>query len=334
MATSREIILEQLKSRHSIRPGAGNPVSSTTVWQQEKMNSYFPEAHYDAKKMFELARANYEILDFDMIMPVFSVVIESYALGCAVKWGSSYTMPQITGKLWKDYKDIEIKKDFLSNHAVRAVLDCISMLKASYPGVAITGKVFGPWTLAYHFFGVSDFLIKTIDNPSEVRDILEKLLEVTLAFAEAQAEAGADVLTVADHATRDLCSPESYRDFLIPVHTKIAREVRVPVILHICGNTKDRIEYICKTGFAGFHFESKVDACNASEISAGRICLAGNINNPSTLLFRTPEDVRREVRHAINCGINIVGPECAVPLYTPDENLRVIADEVKSCRIF
>ncbi|MBM3709747.1 MAG: MtaA/CmuA family methyltransferase [Actinobacteria bacterium] len=325
----RTIILNHLAKKHAPRPGVGNPVSSTTVEQMEMMNSFFPEAHYVSEKMYELARANYEVLGFDMIMPVFSVVVESYALGCRVDWGRPDMMPQILGKLWKSYDDIEIKRNFLSNHAAKAVLDCLTRLKNRYPDVAVVGKVFGPWTLSYHFFGVSDFLLKTIDNPQEVKDILNKLIGVTIKFANAQVRAGADAITVADHATRDLCSPDSYRDFLIPVHSRLADEIRAPVILHICGNTIDRLDYICTTKVAAFHFESKVDAADAARINNGRTALAGNINNPLTLLFKGPAEVRKEARYAIDCGINIIGPECAVPLTTPVENLKEISRVVK-----
>jgi MtaA/CmuA family methyltransferase len=262
-------------------------------------------------------------------MPIFSVVIESFALGCEVRWGRPDMMPQITGKLWKDYSDIIIDPGFMDNHAVKAVLGCISKLKNNYPDVAIAGKVFGPWTLSYHFFGVEDFLIKTITNPAEVHDILKKLTEVTLKFADAQIEAGADIVTVADHATKDLCGPLAYRDFLIPIHSILAKEIKVPVMLHICGDTADRIEYIAQTGLSSFHFESKVDACKAAEIAAGRLALIGNINNPSTLLFKKPRDVRKEVQYAMKCGLDIIGPECAVPLTTPLENLKEIADAVR-----
>lgn len=145
--TPKEIILNIL-SKDKVknpRPGVGNPVSSTTTIEQMEMaGSFFPEAHYDAWKMFALARANYEILAYDMIMTIFSVVIKSYALGCKVDWGRQDMMPQIRGNIWESYGDIDIKKDFISNHAIKAVLECISMLKKSYPGVAITGKVFGP----------------------------------------------------------------------------------------------------------------------------------------------------------------------------------------------
>ncbi|MCL4385727.1 MAG: MtaA/CmuA family methyltransferase [Actinobacteria bacterium] len=328
--TPREIILNILSKKEALRCGVANPVSSTTIKQMEIMNSFFPDAHYDAKKMYELSRANYEILEYDAIMPVFSVVIEAYALGCKVDWGRPDMMPQILGKLWKSYEDIDINKDFLSNHAAKAVLECISLLKSNYPDVTIIGKVFGPWTLSYDFFGVEDFLIKTILEPDEVKSILNKLSEVTVKFANAQIEAGADVITVADHATMDLCSPMAYRDFLIPIHSMLVKEIKAPILLHICGDTLDRIEYICQTNVAAFHFESKVDACKAVNINNGRIKLIGNINNPLTLLFKKPEDVRKEVEYAIKCGVNIIGPECAVPLTTPLENLKEISKTVKN----
>jgi Uroporphyrinogen-III decarboxylase len=327
--TPKQVVLKRLAKDKSCRCGIGNPVSTTTVEQMKIMDSYFPEAHYMSDKMYELSRANYEVLGYDIIMPVFSVVIESFALGCEVKWGRPDMMPQIIGKLWKDYSDIIINPGFMDNYAVKAVLECITRLKKNYPDIAIAGKVFGPWTLSYHFFGVEDFLIKTITNPVEVHDILNKLTKVTLRFADAQIQAGADIITVADHATKDLCSPLAYRDFLIPIHSILAKEIKAPVMLHICGDTADRIEYIAQTGLSSFHFESKVDACKAVETAAGRMAMIGNINNPSTLLFKKPQDVRKEVQYAIKCGLDIIGPECAVPLTTPLENLKEIASATK-----
>ncbi len=323
--TPRELALMQLFGEKTAQKAVFNPVSSATVEQMEIMNSFFPHAHTDAEKMYDLARASFEILEYDAIMPLFSVVIESYAVGCKVDWGMIDKMPTVTGRLWKGYSDIDFDRSFLSNHAIKAVLNCISKLKQKYPQALIAGKVFGPWTLSYHFFGLEDFLIKTITHPGEVKDILNKLTDITLWFAQAQIEAGADAITVADHATRDLCSPDAYRDFLIPIHSQLAQSIGVPTILHICGNTADRIEHICRTKMNAFHFESKVDACKAVELAKKRIALIGNINNPSVLLFGSPGDVAQKVKYAIDCGVDIIGPECAVPLKTPLENLKMVA---------
>lgn len=48
------------------------------------------------------------------------------------------------------------------------------------------------------------------------------------------------------------------------------------------------------------------------------------INNPEALLRGTPELVESQARYAVEAGVRVVGPECAVPLRTPLENLRAI----------
>ena len=52
----------------------------------------------------------------------------------------------------------------------------------------------------------------------------------------------------------------------------------------------------------------------------------GSINNPVTLLTGSVEDVQRECRRNLAAGVDILAPECAVPLTTPERNLRAIAD--------
>lgn len=52
--------------------------------------------------------------------------------------------------------------------------------------------------------------------------------------------------------------------------------------------------------------------------------LMGNINNPRTLLSNDPEEVMQACRSAMEGGIDILSPECAVPLTTPNRNLQVL----------
>ena len=59
-----------------------------------------------------------------------------------------------------------------------------------------------------------------------------------------------------------------------------------------------------------------------------RIGLVGNINNPETLYSKGPDAVRGEVIRALDAGVRMIGPECAIPLQTPIENLRAIHDTV------
>ena len=198
--------------------------------------------------------------------------------------------------------------------------------------IAIVGKVFGPWTLGYHMFSVQEFLINTILKPDAVKRAIDKLKEVTVAFGKAQIDAGADALCLGDHATRDLCSPEAYSEFLMDIHTELNERIPCPLITHICGDTSDRIGFIDQTGVSCFHFDSKVPAHTARELAGERLSLMGGTSNFDVILDGTPEIIENDVREKLSCNIDIIGPECAVPLNAPYINMKLLADEVKQHR--
>jgi [methyl-Co(III) methanol-specific corrinoid protein]:coenzyme M methyltransferase len=154
-------------------------------------------------------------------------------------------------------------------------------------------------------------------------------MPVTIAFANAQFRAGADAVVLADHATGNLVGPYHYRDYLLPIHQEITARVGGPMILHICGNCLDRLEFFAKSGVDAYHFEWQVDARTAVEKIGKRISLIGNLNNPKTMFQGTPEDVYKQARYAIEAGVDIIGPECAVPLTTSLANLRAIPAAVR-----
>ncbi len=81
-----------------------------------------------------------------------------------------------------------------------------------------------------------------------------------------------------------------------------------------------------EAGFDGYHFEWQVDAREAVKVVNREMALVGNINNPTALLRGTPEDVRQQVRYSVEAGVDIIAPECAVPLQTPLRNLRAIVE--------
>ena len=308
----------------------GSPTSVATVDQMERTGAWFPAVHQDGEAMAALAAGAPDILGYDAIMPVFSVVQEAAALGCEMSWGSAGSMPDALTHPWRDPDAVSIPPDFLDRPPIRAVLDAIRRLKRSHgERVAIIGKVMGPWTLSYHLHGIQDFLAETLLEPDRVRAFLDRLKQVPMLFGRAQIEAGADALCLADHATGDLVRGTMYRDFLSPIHRELTRALSVPVILHICGDTLDRIGFISQAGFAAFHFDSKVDAKAAVEAAGPGLALVGNVNNPEVLLRGSPDAVRSQARYAADAGVRVIGPECAVPLQTCISNLQAIADAVR-----
>jgi MtaA/CmuA family methyltransferase len=317
--------------RKGIRPPAGNPTSIACVELMKACGAFFPEAHLNARAMADLALAGHELVGFDTVMPEYSVHQESAALGCEMDWGSQTRMPDAKTAPHADFSDVIVPEHILEKPSLRVVLDALSMLRREVGGqAAIIGKVMGPWTLAYHMAGTQNFLLQLgLGETDKINRMLRQLMPVTIAFANAQFRAGADAVVLADHATGNLVGPYHYRDHLLPIHQEITARVGGPMILHICGNCLDRLEFFAESGVDAYHFEWQVDAKAAVEKIGKRISLIGNLNNAKTLYQGTPEEVYRQARYAIEAGVDIIGPECAVPLTTPLANLRAIPAAVR-----
>lgn len=324
------VMSAMFNGRKGERPPAGNPTSIVCHDLMDAVGVDFPQAHLDADAMAELALAGHELVGFDTVMPEYSVDQEAAALGGDVDWGDRNKMPDTRSFLYEDFSDVVVPDDFLEKPSMKVLLDALAILRRHVGGrVAIIGKAMGPWTLSYHMAGTQNFLLQIgLDEKEKVRKMLRQLMPVSIASANAQFQAGADIVVLADHATGNLVGAYHYEELLLPFHKELAREIDGPTILHVCGNCSDRLDLFAQTGFDAYHFEWQVDAEKAVETVGGRMSLVGNVNNPQTLLQGAPEDVYKQARYAIEAGVHIIGPECAIPLATPLENLKAIVAAV------
>ena len=308
----RDRVLAALAGKPVDRPPVSNPTNVATVELMDLAGAHFPDACRDAELNARLAATGYTELGYDSIAPYFTIIQESSALGCEMQWEQKDNWPTVRmgNPIWKGADDVRIPPGFLEHRDAKCIIDSVRMLKGAYgKEVAIIGKTMGPWTLAYHVFGVQQFLLMSIDDPAETLRALHKLKEVSVLYGQAQIDAGADALTFPDHATGDLVSGEYYRRFLLEIHQEMVDRLKVPLILHICGSTLDRMPYIAQSGMAAFHFDSRNDPVKGMEIARGKIALMGGINNPELLMQGQPADVEPVVRRILDAGVNITGPE-------------------------
>ncbi|MBW2102017.1 MAG: MtaA/CmuA family methyltransferase [Deltaproteobacteria bacterium] len=314
--------------RKGERPPVVNPTSIACQELMDACGVGFPEAHLDPEAMASLALAGHEIVGFDTVMPEFSVDQEAAALGCEVDWGSRERMPDTKNFPHEDFSDVVIPDDFLERPSMKVVMEALSILRGKVGGkVAVIGKCMGPWTLSYHMAGTQNFLLQVgMEEDEKVTRMLRQLMPATIASARAQFQAGADIVVLADHATGDLVGAYHYENLLLPIHQELTAAIEGPLILHVCGDCSDRLELFEAAGFDAYHFEWQVDAKSAVKRVGERMALVGNVNNPEVLYQGTPEDVRRQVRYAIEAGVDMIGPECAIPLATPLENLKAIVE--------
>jgi len=331
--TSRQRVLAALNREPVDRTPVCNPTSVATVELMDLVDAHFPDANRNPEKMARLAATSYTELAFDSVMPVFSIIQESSALGCKIQWETKDNWPTVrmSEPIWSEPEDIVIPSDLCTHPDTDCVLKAIEILRRELgDDVCVIGKTMGPWSLGYHCFGVEKFLLMSLDDPDKTRRCLDRMKQVTIDFGRAQIDAGADALTLPDHATGDLVSGAYYEKYLQEMHTQFVEDIPIPLILHICGRTVDRMDFISQTGMAAFHYDSKNNPQESMCICDQRISLVGNINNPETLYSKGPETVAEEVRSNLDAHVHLVGAECAIPLQTPIENLKEIPRTVQA----
>ena len=219
------IMSAMFNGRKGERPPVGNPTSIVCHGLMDAAGISFPQAHLDSNAMAELALAGHEIAGFDTVMPEYSVQQEGAALGCEVDWGDRDRMPDAKNFPYEDFSDVIVPDNILEKPSLKVVLEALSILRRHVGGkVAIVGKVMGPWTLSYHMAGTQNFLLQIgMGETQKVTKMLRQLMPVTVAFARAQFQAGADIVVLADHATGNLVGPYHYEELLLPIHQQIKK---------------------------------------------------------------------------------------------------------------
>jgi len=328
--TGKERAIACIAGRESDYPAVINPTSIATYESCLALGINFQDTHTNADKMAALAAFGATKLGFDSVMPYFSVVQEAAALGCDVYWGGPAEMPTQKNPPYDEPESFIIPDDFLDRITTRTVIDAIKLLKKDLDDeTLIIGKAMGPWTLSYHLHGVENTLYDSVVEKERLHEFIGKFTEVTKTFAKAQFEAGADVVTIADHITADLTGPHVYKEFLMKAHSEIIKSFGGErVILHCCGNTIDRMPLFADAGWIVFHFDSKNDI-NEALSAAGDMRLTGCISNVVALFDGNPDIVAAEVNTVLNHGIRLVSPECAIPLPVRNENLAAIPISIR-----
>ena len=93
--TSRERVMAALNGRPVDKTPVCNPTSVATVELMDLVDANFPEANRNPELMARLAATSFTELGFDTIMPVFSIIQDSSALGCKIQWEQKDNWPTV-----------------------------------------------------------------------------------------------------------------------------------------------------------------------------------------------------------------------------------------------
>jgi MtaA/CmuA family methyltransferase len=277
-----------------------------------------------------LSRANFavrEAFDLDILQAISDPYREAADLGLQVEFPED-GLPVNKIPLLADPEDLRRLKPCPpeSGRRMSDRLDAIRLMRDQSAGeVPVMGWVEGALAEAADLRGVSSLLVDLYDRPEWVADLLEKCVEVEIAFARAQVEAGADIIGLGDAVCSQI-APRMYRQFGLPYEQRIFAAVHgmgASGRLHICGNTTRILAEMAQSGADIVDVDWMVDIDRAAEAFSGGPALCGNFDPVSVMLYGSPDQVYEAVIYCLEHGgrASISAAGCEIPDGTPHENL-------------
>lgn len=198
--------------------------------------------------------------------------------------------------------------------------------------VPVMGWVEGALAESADLRGMTNVMIDLGRRPAWLKELLEKCVEVAIAFACAQLDAGAHIIGLGD-AVASQISPRMYREFALPYEQRIFEAVRAKggiTRLHICGNTTHLLNDMAQSGAQIVDVDWMVDLHRAASSLDG-LAVCGNLDPVAVFLQGTPE----QIRHGIFSNAAMGGPRwisaagCEIPEATPAENIYAQRDALR-----
>jgi len=323
----KERFLHAINLQEVDRPPVVAVATGITVAMMEKCGTYWPEAHKDPDDLATLAESIYLHTETECIKLPFDMAVEVEAFGAQINYRNIDTTPTEVGHLFNNPDELIIPKDIFDRGRIPTVFKAIGKLRKKYNDeIPIITSTVGPFGLAAKFFGFNNFLMWIITNPEWVHQIMEILTPFAIDYAIAQVEAGSDAIILGEATcTGDLISSRTYRDFIMPYHTKLCQAIPVPDILHICGKSTGHLPYILQTGTACYNFDEGVNLAEAVRLLKGKVALAGSVPTLSVLLNGTADETFQYATNCLDAGVDLLTPGCAMAPHTPIENINAMA---------
>ena len=197
---------------------------------------------------------------------------------------------------------------------------------------AVLGWVEGPAAEAADLRGVNQFLLDLMDDPAWCGALMDRCVDVAIAYARAQVQAGADTIGIGD-AIASQVSREIYEQHILPREQRLVAAIKAMgafVRLHICGNITHLLAGIATLGIDVLDVDHMVDLAAVRKQVGPRVALAGNIDPVAGILRGTSAAIRDRVRRDYELVGNpfLVNAGCEIPPGTPEENLRALCTPV------
>ncbi len=338
--TPRETILKAFAMEKTERVPV--TVFGGGMWSIKDYGTTFEELANNVDKNVDMCVAEAEKIRSDIVyvgsgFNNFHAIALGRKLGVGVKY-REIGAPDMTAHVVNSEEDLAKldMEDILRDPVVSNVMEATRKVKQKIGDkYLVTMTCWGPFTLAARFVGEEAFMKHTFKKPAFVEKMVDFCADLLIKVYEPLVKDGIEALSIADPtASGDLINPKQMSRFAVPPLKKMsdwAKSKGVHTILHICGNTSDRLELFPETGCSTIFFDQKVDIKKAREALLGKMSFGGNVAPVHVLLNKTVAEVEAACKEVItiagkdNKGFVLV-PGCDIPPTISFENLKMFHD--------
>ena len=230
------------------------------------------------------------------------------------EWGVTYIkegwpiMAQMETPI-KSRKDWE-EYTMPSPQALRKTKMLEDAIAANDDEIAIVAGFLGPFTMmTWYMMDFTTLSINLFEDPDLIEEMCDAYVDWVIKSAEiVRNTCDIDAFCISDDwggTTGLLISPDFFRKFFLKPFEKIVKglkEHNVPVIMHNDGKLWEILDDLVDTGINAIHPVEKAAGMDLAKVKKrykGKICPIGNVNNKTTMVHGSAEDVRREATECL-----------------------------------
>lgn len=275
-----------------------------------------------------------ECFGFDQVSAISDPYRETEGFGAQIEYVEDGVPRCVEPPLAND-PDILKLKEAIPTQSVR-MMDRLNAIEAYQKTVggkySILGWIEGPAAEAADLRGVSTFLMDLMTDPDYSSRLMDRCVEVGIAFARAQLERGADTIGIGD-AIASQVAPQTYGEFIFEREKQLIDAIHADdglVRLHICGNTTHILPYFVQLHCDIIDLDWQVDLSHAREILGPQQTIVTNLDPVSGVMESTPERIQHALQELYTRVGNrlMIGAGCEIPRDTPHENLLALCQAV------
>ena len=311
----------------------GGMMNMVTAELMEQCQVYLPEAHTDARKMADLAKAVYDYGCFENVGVPFCMTVEAEAMGAPVDMGSNVFEPRVTGYVMESVSEFgKLPVKDVESGRCGVVLEAIRYLKGENLEVPVVGNLTGPISTASSLMEPMVFYRELRKKNEDAHRFLQFVTDRLLEFGKAQIRAGADVIAISDPSgTGEILGPKYFEEFAVKYINQLVdgfREEGAGTIVHICGQMKPVYGQAAKIRSHVLSFDSMVPMQEAKANLPDRV-LMGNVSTYA-LEFGDPEKVTSLANYSMEHGSSILSPACGLGMKSPLVNVQAMLKAAKA----